>query len=67
MRSTMPTECVGAAGRGTGAAATGASSRGSRIGAGCDGLTLVTAGVAGTLRLALVSAIVASLRGVPRW
>lgn len=40
---------------------------GSRSGAGCAGLTLVTAGAGGMLSWALVSEMVASLRGVPRW
>jgi len=66
----MPTEWVGVTtGAGAGAAAaTGASrgSRGSRIGAGWAGLTLVTAGAAGMFRWALVRACVTSLRGVPR-
>ena len=40
---------------------------GSRNGAGCAGLTLVTTGAGGMLSCALVSEIVATLRGVPRW
>ena len=69
IRSTTPMEWVGATTLDTGAAAcgSGAASRGSRSGAGWAGFTLVTAGVAGMFRWALVSAWVGSLRGVPRW